>query len=574
MFNAKNSLLKGILEDCKGIGKWSIMLHVFVIASAYGFWMANVVTPFELYSYKSGAVHSFLTYYFQNRGALGLAVLPFMMFNPYFLAAISLLFLFAASILLRTLFVRIGAHQFHADLGVVAWMVSPFFYGYSAFAQGMVVAAMAMCLDIIAMFWYTEYLISGRKSYIAMFAILSAVVCSFYEAHISLLLTGCLGILWFVRRENKGRILLDIIQLGLAIMGGVILWAIVHKVPILFLEKILGVAIPAHGGAHNTVFWVDGERSFLVNLKGFGVGILINWLYTSLFVYGLRACIVVFVGICLISFRCFVKQRVTDAFYLLAFVFSIFAFPMLQCSSSNFRTQYFFMPFLGFGVVILLEYIYCKRMLHRVVVFFVLGLSFFMLRETSGQYYYRWKVSQLDDMHWNRVVGDLWKKYGRDISKPVLFVGAFSEYPATWNDLRPNRHLPLLNNPFLSFSYFSSNGVAREPYIILAQKMGVAIPMPEYSKVPKLQSDSKYRGNRPEYPMDGYVYEVDDLIIVNLGRGDLRKFKYEDYLNDNERMVDRILHLDVFDNLLLNITDPIRRLAVKYPWVWNRRGGS
>ena len=573
MIDKLRRFLLGVASDVVQIGRLELIALAFVVFITYGLWMVHFTTPFELYSYKSNALCDFLTYYFQNRGGLGLAVLPFT-FNPFFMTACSLALLFADALLLRALFVRVGVRRLHAFVGVCVWMTAPFFYGYSTYGQGMVVSAAAIGIDIVAMFVYDEFMVRRNRLYLLAFCLFVAIVCSFYEAHVSLLLTGCLGLMWFRGERDAKSFFSDILLLASVLFVGIVVWAICHMALPSLVAKIGGIQLPPHGGAHNTIYWLDGRHDFVTNCKSFAVGLLINWVYTSLFVYGLRTSLFLFIALTVVLFNLLARRKLVDAAYMCAFLLSIFAFPLLQCSSSNFRTQYFFMPFVGFGTVMLLHGLKNGSALKCIILIFMVCMSFLMARETSSLYYYRWKVSRLDDMHWSNVMSDLWRRYGLNVEKPVLFVGGFNEYPGTWDDLRPNRHLPLLNNPFPAFSYFSAVGVPREQYIVLVQKLGATLTMPEYSLVDELKSQPRFQEDHAGYPHEGYIYEVDDYIVVNLGHGGFPKFCYENYANNSEKRVNSIFCVDAFDKWLYKVTAGIRSLATEYPWVWSRRGGS
>ena len=190
-----------------------------------------------------------------------------------------------------------------------------------------------------------------------------------------------------------------------------------------------------------------------------------------------------------------------------------------------------------------------------------------MAHETSTLYYYNWKVKDHDKLHMSIVAHDLWMKYGLKLEKPVAIIGGWKHYPTCWEDLRPFRQLPLLSHPFTTYSNMTCANTPREFYMVAREKIGLLVPMPDLQMYAKLRSEKKLL-EAPAYPMPGYIFEHDGVIIVNLGKAGSQwgTFHYGDYASPNEKLLERTIGLRRFDQFLLGATSWFRTLAEDYPW--------
>ena len=131
--------------------------------------------------------------------------------------------------------------------------------------------------------------------------------------------------------------------------------------------------------------------------------------------------------------------------------------------------------------------------------------------------------------------------------------------------MRPNREMPLVNNPFSLYSNMTDDNVPREFYMIAREKTGLVVDMPpdaEYVKAKKWTSLS------PAYPQDGYIFEKGGLVVVNLGEHKERwkRFDFAAYRSPNENLLFHTAGLNAWIRLKRRIAMPFVRLAEKYRW--------
>ena len=332
------------------------------------------------------------------------------------------------------------------------------------------------------------------------------------------------------------------------------------------MARIFGVVIPPSGGAHDAIYWFHGSLSFGERLCGLFAGLAINWGYNAFFVVGLRWVLVfVVIGCCMAVLRLWQGNRIS-AVYAMLFVGSIFVMPFLLCSASNLRIFLCLSPFIAFSGVFLMKLTERRKMIGvfcNVLMVFVVGS---LAHETATLYYYQWKVKTHDALHMGNVAKDIWRLYGLSPEKPVAIIGGWSYYPTCWEDMRPNRDMPLLVNPFSTYSNMTDNNVPREFYMVAREKVGLVVDMPTQDAYEKAKV---LVGMFPGYPQDGYIFEKDGLIIVNLGPHTTRwkRFDFTQYRSPNEKLLFRTIGEDRIDEFKKKITKPFLSLAERYPWV-------
>lgn len=558
------AFFKNIWTDLQSCSWRQCLAVAFVVFATYGMLLFNPVTAYDFNSAKGDSLQVFLTYFFMHRIVQGLIAGIFHDFTPFWTLAVGLTFLILAGMIVMLLFKRLGLGKFHSFIGVALWLSTPFFFNRSIYQHAFPAETIAFCCDALAMlgFLMLRRTDGFDKRLFTVVVLLCAISASVYQAHLNLLLTGFMGII-VLDRGNGIRNLIKEWGSIVGILGAsVVLWFIVNHGPML-LAKLLGIVIPESGGAHDTIYWFTGDHSFVANLKSLIVGFVLNWGYNAFFVVGLR-CVWLAVALCvaLCAYRIF-RRKWYDAFVLLGFALSIFVFPTIQCNVANLRTFYCFIPFIAFAGVLVLQLMPRRRLALGVVLVCVLEMA----HETATLYYYNWKVKEHDKLHMSIVAHDLWKKYGLKVEKPVAIIGGWKHYPTCWEDLRPFRQLPLINYPFTTYSNMSSVAVPREFYMVAREKIGLLVSMPDLQTYSKLCSDKALLG-APTYPNDGYMFEHNGVIVVNLGVHDSQwgVFRYRDFASPNERLLERTFCLDKFDDYLLKATSLFRRLAKEYPW--------
>ena len=558
------AFFRDILMELKRFEWWQTAIITSIVFVVYGMLLFNPVTAYDFNAAKGDFLQVFLTYFFMHRALQGVIAGVFHDFSPYWTICIGLIFLIFAAHLLAILFKRLGFSNLYALLGTGLWFSAPFFFNLSIYQHAVPSAPIGFCCDILAILAFLELRrcrqLYSRVTILSILLITASI--SIYQAHIGLVLTAFLGVM-VIDRTNDFKGLLRNWQLIIVIMTcSVALWFLFNHAPML-MAKVIGVHIPKSGGAHDTVFWLDGTKTFWLNLKSLFVGFTLNWGYNAFFIVGLRWTLISLVfcsGFCVMS--CCRKQWIM-AISLSAFVLSVFALPVVQCSFANLRTHFSLIPLVSFSGMFLAK-ITVKWIVSAIILIVaLLGMA----HETSTLYYYNWKVKEHDKLHMSIVAHDLWEKYGLRIEKPVAIIGGWKHYPTCWEDLRPFRSLPLINYPFTTYANMTSANVPREFYMVAREKVGLLVSMPDLQTYNNLCSDNALLA-APSYPMAGYIFEHDGVIIVNLGQYDSQwgRFRYGDFASPNEKLLADTLGLSRFDEFMLKSTSIFRELAKEYPW--------
>lgn len=560
-----HSFLKGTLDDIKSLTWRQFGCVAIVIFVVYGMMLFNPSTAYDFNAAKGDTLQVFLTYFFMHRIVQASVAGLFHDFTPFWTVSIGLLFLILTGLLLVVLFRRLGFKMGYSLLGVALWVSTPFFFNRSIYQHAFPSETIAFCCDVLAMLGFLELrrklILDKRLLFVVV--LLCAISASVYQAHVNLILTGFMGVA-VLDRKNRCRTILKEWVLMAAILGcSLLVWFVVNHGPML-VARLLGIVIPKSGGAHDTIYWLTGEHSLIVNLKALIVGFILNWGYNAFFVIGLR-CILLAIFLCLcVCVYWGVRRKWYCAFAVLGLVLSCFVLPVIQCSFANLRTFYCFIPLVSFTGMLFLKLPWKRP---YIVIGMIAICIFGMAHETATLYYYNWKVKEHDKLHMSIVAHDLWSKYGLRIDKPVAIIGGWKYYPTCWEDLRPFRQLPLINHPFTTYSNMTCANVSREFYMVAREKIGLLVPMPDLQTYAKLRADKKLL-EAPAYPNAGYIFEHDGVIVVNLGVAGSQwgSFRYRDYVSPNEELLERTIGLRRFDQFLIGATSWFRKLAEDYPW--------
>ena len=534
-----------------------------VVFATYGMLLFNPVTAYDFNAAKGDFLQVFLTYFFMHRIVQGVVAGLFHDFSPFWTLAIGLSFLTFAGMLVLQLFKRLGFCKVHSFLGVALWLSTPFFFNRSIYQHAFPAETLAFCCDAVAMLGFLELKRRGfDKRLWGLVVLLCAVSASVYQAHVNLLLTGFMGVVLLDRENRRRSITMEWVHIAAILMVAVIIWFVINHGP-MQAAKLIGISIPKSGGAHDTIYWIAGNHTFIVNVKALLAGFVLNWGYNAFFIFGLRCVLLAIIFCFIVSIVWGLKRSWYCAFAAMGFMLSVFVFPVVQCSFANLRTFYCLIPFIAFSGMLLLQ-VWSKRLCGEALLTI---FALVMAHETSTLYYYNWKVKEHDKLHMSIIAHDLWRQYGLKIDKPVAIIGGWKHFPTCWEDLRPFRQLPLVNYPFTTYSNMTSMAVPREFYMVAREKIGLLAPMPDFQKYAKMRTDRTLL-NAPSYPKAGYIYEHDGVIVVNLGHHNSQwgVFHYEDYSSPNEQLLARMLKLNKFDKFLLAAKSSFRKLAKEYPW--------
>lgn len=543
-----------------------------VVVAIYGMLAVAPATAFDFASAKGSGFKVFLTYYFMHRPVRGAISAFFPDFTPFWNAIVGILFLYLSVCLMFALFKRMKFSKQISVLGAVLFVATPFFFNFSVYQHVMPAGALAFCFDAVAFLAFQKYIISGssnlRRWPIAFVSIVaSAMATGVYQAHANLLLTGMLGVCALTPRRHLKEYFADVFNVIWVLAAAVALWGVVCYGPVA-IAKVIGFVIPKSGGCHDEIYWVSSSHSFCETLKSLGVGFLINWVYNAFFIVGLRCMLAVAFLCLLVAIVRLVCKEVSLGLPVLIFVLSVFAFPVLQGSAANLRTHYCLIALISFGCMIVLRAMDgCKKM-HALMAVIFAFFAFEMGQETATLYYYNWKLKHHDEMHMSVIAHDLWAQYGLNINKPVAVVGGWKDVNTCWEDMRPFQELSLVNKPYSTYSNVNDDNVAREFYMVAREKVGLVVPMPDIVVYDQLRIDKTIQMQRPAYPQHGYIFETNNVIVVNLGanRTPWPAFRYRNYASPNELLIDEKLGMNRLTAWIYERTEIFRELADLYAW--------
>ena len=575
-FNMGQSMKAGFIDffrnvyaDVKALPKWMFVGLGVALIAVYGITCTFPSMVYDFAAAKGDRFQVFLTYFFMRRYTEGAISALFYDFSPIWSNVIECAFMYAAMILVGVLGKRLGFKSFSTFIGMVLWLVSPIVYDRVTGQHCIPSHGMALLVDSIAMLLFCELRSSKRNSLIKLILLELCIIISAgeYEAHINLLLTAFCGICLINPRETMREWLGDILLIGGSIAIGVVGWFLLSYGPVILIQMI-GVAIPASGGAHDHVFWFDAHRTFIGNIKSLLSGLVIDFGYNSFFSLGIGlAAFAWLVWLIKLAFA-LCKHEQMKALYILTFAFSIFAHPVLQCSTSVMRAFFWFMPFVSLSYMICCEWAMAKkRFCGWLMVLVVTILTIESCHETATLYYFRWKVLEQDRLHASNIANDLWREYGTKMPKPVAIIGSIGRYPTNWDDLRPNSFLPLIHAPFHRlFSNMEGYGYncPREVYMYLRELVGFVCKMPDEKEYNLIGQNKDLVKTHPSYPQHGYIFEEGNTIIVNLGDPDERweKFDYRYWQSPNEKLLFKTLRIDEITGCLRRcLYEPAKRIS-------------
>ena len=561
------NMISELALDLRKIGWRSAGLLAFFIVAVYGMLFMNPVTAYDFSAAKGDALQVFLTYFFMRRIAQGMIAGTFHDFSPLWNWAVGLFFLWLFANLLLVLARRLKLSSWPSHAFVLLWLAAPFFFNRSVYQHAMPAEPIAFCLDALVLLLFERIRSSATQ---AKAAFMAASVCAFvsisvYQAHANLLLTALLGVCCLSPRRTWRGWFRDMVCVAAILTFGVCLWASVNYGPIV-IAKLFGITFPKSGGSHDTVYWFALKMPFARRCAGLFVGLLLNWGYNAFFVAGLR-CVLLAALLCgvLVAGGILAAKR-KEAVYVVSFALSIFAMPVVQCSAANLRIYYCLSAFIAFSGALLMQCAAGRKGVHQLCSVAVVVAILSLAHETSTLYYYQWKLKSHDALHMGNVANDIWRRFGLAPDKPVAVIGGWKHYPSCWEDMRPNRDLPLLDYPFSSYSNMTDINVPREFYMVAREKVGLVVIMPDaeaYRKAKTLTSAM------PAYPQEGYIAERDGLIVVNLGERMERwkRFDFAQYRSPNERLLSKAILEDKWLALKRRIAQPFINLSVQYPWV-------
>ncbi len=572
MFRALQASWDSLKEDLLDYRWWELGAIATLLFACYGLLVTFPTAPYDFAAAKGDGFQVFLTYFFMRRWMQGIVAAFFHDFSPLWNASIGLAALFVALLLLGVLCKRAGISRGGRFFFLALWVTAPFFYNRMIYQHALPGEFVMLAADALALLLFQRLRKMWSWWKIVAIAFLAACSIAMYQAHANLLLTAMLGVCLLEPRASWREVFRDLGAIALSLGMGVALWGALTYGPIV-LATLVGVHIPASGGAHDAIYWLTGEHGFRDNLMGFLAGLAINWGYNAFFVVGLRLVLIAVCGMLVASVVLACRRRWGAMAATLCFLLSIFAFPVLQCASAVLRTYYCLVPFIAFSGLALWQWARGRCVARWGVAVALLLAIGAAGHETATLYYFRWKTRELDRAHMATVSRDLWRRYGTAIDRPVAILGGFSHYPTLWQDHRPFRFLPLLSMPFSLYSNVTSHNVPREFYMIARELNGTVLRMPEWDCHQALRArQDEIVSEHPAYPRPGYIFEQEGVVIVNLGKPQTqwRAFRFEDYRSPNEILLCHTLRTEAFAQALLRATRPFRDWAARYPWALER----
>ena len=558
-----------VLADVKSTPWWMLLGLGFVIFAVYGITFTFPSMVYDFASAKGDRFQVFLTYFFMRRYTEGAISALFYDFSPIWSNVTEVLFLFGTLVLLGVLGKRLNVKGLPVFIGLVLWAVSPVVYDRLVGQHCVPSHGIALFVDSIALLLFHDIRNARRISWRKILLLEGCIMFSTgeYQAHVNLLLTAFLGVCLVAPRKTLREWFDDLKLVAITLGIGVVGWFLLSYGPIL-IAKAMGVSIPPSGGAHDHVFWFDGQRSFLTNLKSLAAGLVIDFGYISFFVLGIRLAVFAWCAWMVKSLVATLRGRPIMALYMATFAMSPLVHPVMQCSTSVMRAQFWFMPFVAVSYMLCCNWALSRKTFFRRIVILLLSLcTLESCHETATLFYFRWKVLEQDRLHASVVATDLWRLYGTKLSKPVFTIGYLGRYPTNWDDLRPCRFFPLINNPFSrlhSNMYGYGHNCPREVFMYLRELVGFVCTMPEESICKSLAERADLITTKPAYPEPGYIFEEDGVIVVNFGDPDSKweSFDYANWRTPNEELLFRTLRLNgMADFLRKHIYLPAKELS-------------
>ncbi len=550
---------------------WELFILLAFIFFTYG---ALVVEPTVVYDFaaaKGDGFQVFLTYFFMRRWTQGIFSALFHDFSPFWNASIGLMFFFVSILLLGIVLSRAKIGRGGRLFFLLLWIGTPFFYNRSVYQHALPCETIAFCFDALILLLFQELRKKWTWKTASASFLFVAMSIGIYQSHANLLLTALLGLCALTPRPMMRDVGEDLCKLATILGLGILIWGMICYGPVILCD-LVGFHIPPSGGAHDEIYWFAEGYTFTENFMGLLCGLLLNWGYNAFFVVGLRFVLLAFFGAIILACCTLCRKSWSRAALLMMFSLSILAFPILQCASANIRTYYCFIPLIAFSGLYLWQASQGKPY-KQWITGICLGFSILALgHETATLYYFRARVREQDQFHMGIIAHDLWQQYGTTIPMPVAIVGGFTSYSAGWEAMRPFRFLPLINDPFSLYSGVTSNNVPREFYMISRELVGITVQLPEWDHYQKLRTRKDLVTLHPAYPIQGYIFEAEGVIVVNLGAIGTQwpRFSFNDFRSPNEILLYKSLKLNSLAEKIIFLTEPIRNLAKRYPWALTR----
>ncbi|MFZ4397704.1 MAG: hypothetical protein ACOYOU_19005 [Kiritimatiellia bacterium] len=335
--------------------------------------------------------------------------------------------------------------------------------------------------------------------------------------------------------------------------GGIVLWLFIAKAPRLVFE-MMALPLPQIGGAHDQIAWFASSTGFFSHMGLLFKGMAYHYLYSALFYESLRyfllAALVAFVLAIVWSVR---TRAWMPLFLATGLIGSNFALALIQGAPTPYRACQSFAVMVG--VVWMSLYLLAAQRvrLQRIVLVVAVLLVLFQSRDLSLWFYNNYRRFEMDKNNFQTMVNTLESKFGRNIRKPVVVVGEVPAYPTLRNDDHPLAFLPKKYGPSQENgrNRFSSVGVRREFYLFAKHVCGFVCTLPTTEQVVEAQATVR-TNQQPAWPLDGYIREYDQYVVLNLGVDESgtaqpNRAMNDTYLSDNEKELFRKLRVSEWE---------------------------
>ena len=381
---------------------------------------------------------------------------------------------------------------------------------------------------------------SGRWGKLAFASGLMTLVCAGYEAVVPVYIASVFAVLRLQVVYPKGneRRVREILRQGLCyaavLVVGLVLRLAVHYV----LLRVFHLTAQANGAT----FIVWGEQPFSEILKNLAATIYMNYILNAVINFPIAELVVAGILLLLIMIVGCWKYGPSILLPGAGMYFSLIALSLVQGSVSPYRTCHVFSLFVAFVLMYLVmraEALPTKRL--RGI---ILCLCAFLCFQQARYVNYFATVSHLraeEEAFVVRTVGtDLQRNYGME--KPVVFLGGHpistfltesSSIPELsyrwgnyWDYYASKDYFP----PYSASRFIPQNGVGsvfswgvnafnQEGIQHVFQFYGFDISIPEseeFDEYFRFAVDYAQDQQMPSYPMDGYIQDIGDIIVVNM----------------------------------------------------------
>lgn len=535
-----------------------VTLLCLVIIAGYGILIVHptVNWDFSLYKGDTGLVAS--TFFLMGRWGASLLAVVAAKFAPGWNEVFACCLLFWATLTWCTLWQLVSRGKISITAQIlfallfVSYPLNHEIYLYPLAFPGICCGYLATGLSLI---WAYEFWDNRRWSVVVTAIFFQAFAISVYQTFAVVYLCGVFAVLmvsYIFRTDQSTTLSANLMRtLGYigVLIGAMALWFIIAKLPRLIFH-VLAFPIPKTGGAADEIAWLTQDVGFFAHVGQLVKGLIYNFIYASLFYEALRFFLLSAFVVLVFSLIWSVRKRSWTPVYLAAgLVGANFALSLIQGIPTYYRACQSFALFVGVIWMALYSLLGRHVRVQQVVVVMVAFLVLFQSRDLSLWFYNNYRRFEMDKNNFQTMVNKVESKFGRDISKPIVVVGEVPPYRTLRNDEYPFNYLPSRYGPgeCNGKNRFSAVGIKREFYLFAKHVCGFVCVLPTPEQVAEAEAVLK-QNQQPAWPLEGYIREYDQYIIVNLNvkapsREWLDKQTPEMYLSESEKQLFHKLHI-------------------------------